>query len=106
VALIAVGVPPLSVLPISVYGLSGISFLLGRWLGDVGLIVGNTLLVIGAIVLGVTAGFANIDLDTEDPRTALGWGTFVAALVVPYGLYGAYRAIAERREDRSRAPLR
>jgi hypothetical protein len=106
VGLIAVGVPPVLVLPIAVYGLSGVSFLLARRLGDVGLIAGNTLLVLGAIVLGVTAGFANVDLDAEDPRTAPGWGTFVAALVVPYGLYGVCRAMAERREDRRREARR
>jgi hypothetical protein len=100
-ALAVAGVPPLWVAPVTVYGLALAGFLLGRWLGDVGWVIGNTAVVFGAIVLGFTAGFAGVDLDAEDPRTLLGWLTFAAALLVPYGLYGAYRVIVERRAGRS-----
>jgi hypothetical protein len=106
VALIALGVPPLYAGPIAVYGISLGGFALGHWIGEVGWIVGNTGVVFGAVVLGVMAGYVNVDLDTESPRALLGWGTFVAALAVPYGLYGGYRAIAERRADRSASSAR
>lgn len=91
--LFAIGMPGLFLVPTAVYLLAAVFLVSGRWIGDLGLILGNTMLIVGAIVVGVTVAFAGIDLDVDEPRTLAGWASFGAAVALPYALYGVYQGL-------------
>jgi heme/copper-type cytochrome/quinol oxidase subunit 3 len=104
--LFAIGVPVLFLVPAAAYTLAIAFLVASRWIGDLGLILGNTMLILAAMAIGVTVAFAHVDLDAEDPRTLAGWTAFGVALVLPYALYGGYRGLDNWHRARTDPPNR